>query len=225
MYKTRDITADFAIYQQRATNFPIVTTLISGPNAGEDQIYTNGGTAQYRGAEFQGTWAFGRHVALNNFSIRRPGADRRLRHLQRQIYPGRQHRHGGGDAPQFTAAGGLVYDNKTVFGSLLQKVTGSQYGAQGQVAWSPTTDAALNHIAPYTTTNAVVGYRYKLPDYFANGLGKSIEIKVGVQNIFDHRSITDISGNPAGLTSVNNTTLAYSFQSGRYIYGAIKYSF
>ena len=46
-----------------------------------------------------------------------------------------------------------------------------------------------------------------------------------MQNIFDHRATTDIIGDPTGLTSVNNTTLTYQFQGGRYVYGAVTYNF
>jgi len=213
VYKSGDITADAAIYQQRATNFPIVTSLSNGL-----QTYQNGGTAQYRGIEFEGTWAFGHNVGMNGWALTGSAGVSNAKYTQGQ-YTGMA----VGNAPQYTLAGGLLYDDGTYFGSLLQKVTGNQYGSNGQKTWSATTNAGLNYIPDYTSTDFVAGYRYKLPDNFV--FGKRVEVKVGVQNIFDHRNVTDIGGNPTGITSVNNTTLTYTFQSGRYVYGAVKYEF
>jgi iron complex outermembrane recepter protein len=213
VYKSGDITADVALYHIRATNFPIVTTLNTGL-----QIYQNGGTAQYQGAEFEGTWAFGHNIGMNGFALTGSAGLSNAKYVQGQ-FTGMA----VGNAPNYTVAGGLIYDDNTFFGSLLEKVTGSQYGSNGQKAWSATTNAGLNSIPAYTSTDFVAGYRYKLPENVV--FGKSVEIKLGVQNIFDHRAITDISGDPTGLTSINNTTLNYTFQSGRYVYGAVKYSF
>lgn len=213
VYKSGDVTADAAIYQQRATNFPITTNLSNGT-----QVYENGGTAQYRGVEFEGTWAFGHYVGMNGWALTGSAGVSNAKYTQGQ-YTGLA----VGNAPQYTLAGGLIYDDGTYFGSLLQKVTGNQYGSNGQKTWSTTTNAALNYIPDYTSTDFVAGYRYKLPDNFV--FGKMVEVKLGVQNIFDHRNVTDIAGNPTGITSINNTTLTYTFQSGRYVYGAVKYEF
>ena len=43
-----------------------------------------------------------------------------------------------------------------------------------------TTNAALNKIPDYTSTDFVAGYRYKLPENFV--FGKAVEFKLGVQN-------------------------------------------
>jgi iron complex outermembrane receptor protein len=227
VYKTRDLTADVAIYQQRAANFPVTDTFKSGPYVGQT-FYYNGGTAQYRGAEFQGTWAFGRQIGWEGWAVSSAVG------ISNAVYTQGANAHlAVGDAPDYTIAGGVLYDDKTFFGSLLQKFVGPYYGAQGQRPWVtysatgvPTyTNAGLNRVPGYNSTDIVAGYRYKLPDGFAYGYGKQIEFKIGVQNLLDHRAITEISGKPDGLTSINNTTLGYQFQSGRYIYGAVKYDF
>jgi iron complex outermembrane receptor protein len=220
VYKTRDVTADVAIYQQRATNFPIVTNTNTGL-----QIYQNGGTAQYRGAEFQGAWGFGRFVNLDGLALSGAAGLSNAKYVQGQ-FTGLA----VGDAPTYTLAGGLIYDDRTFFGSLLQRVVGQSWGQNGQKNWDPLVNgvatptlASLNKLGAYTSTDLVAGYRYKLPE--TTPWGKSVEIKFGVQNIFDHRATTDIIGDPTGLTSVNNTTLTYQFQGGRYVYGAVTYNF
>jgi iron complex outermembrane receptor protein len=211
VFKSRDLTADFALYQQDATNFPITYTYAS------QTTYENGGTARYKGAEFQGTYAFGHYVGMNGFAVTTALGVSNAKYIQ-----GAKTGLAVGDAPRYTAAGGLIYDDKTFFGSLLQKVTGDQYGSQGQIAGVAGNIPTLNKIAAYSSTDFVTGYRYKLPETFV--FGKAVELKVGVQNIFDHRAVADISGNPTGQT-ITTTKLTYTFQSGRYIYGAIKYSF
>lgn len=215
IYKTRDFTGDIALYSQRATNFPIVTNLTNGL-----QIYQNGGTAQYQGIELEGTWGFGRQYGLDGLGVTGSWGLSNARFVQGQF--------SGlavGDAPLYTLAGGLIYDDGALFGSLLQKFVGAGYGSNGQKAETTTTNANLNHISPYNSTDAAIGYRYKLPTGFAYGYGKQIEFRLGVQNIFDHRSITEINGDPTGIVSINNTALTYQFQGGRYVYGAVNYSF
>ena len=219
VYKSGEFTADFDIFQLRSTNFPILTPITTGPLAGTS-IYTDGGAAQYRGVESTGTWAFGRRIGLEGFAF--TGAIGLLdAHYTQGQFAGLQ----VGDAPRYTIAGGLIYDDKTYFGSLLQKVTGEQYGQNGEKAASATTNPLLNKIPAYTSTDAVIGVRYKLSTDFMGGYAKAIEAKIGVQNIFDHRAITEIAGDPTGQTTPGGTALTYSFQSGRYIFGAVKVSF
>ena len=57
------------------------------------------------------------------------------------------------------------------------------------------------------------------------GFGQKAEFKVGVSNIFDHRNITDISGDPTGQLSIVNTKLSYSFMVGRTVFGGVKVDF
>jgi len=211
VFKNRDITADFALYQQRLTNFPITYTYAS------QQTYENGGTARYEGAEFQGTYAFGKYVGMNGFAVTSALGLSNAKYVQ-----GANTGLAVGDAPRYTAAGGLIYDDKTFFGSLLQKVTGDQYGSQGQIANVPGNIVTLNKVAAYASTDFVAGYRYTLPETFT--FGKQLEFKLGVTNIFDHRAVADISGNPTGQT-LTTTKLTYTFQAGRYIYGGFKFSF
>ncbi len=215
VYKSGDVTADFAAYQVRSTNFPIITNLSNG-----SQTYVNGGTAQYRGLEAEGAYAFGRQIGLNGLAFSGAAGLSNAKYTEGQFTE-----LAVGDAPRYTLASGLIFDDSRWFGSLLQKVTGDSYGQNGQKNGSSTTNPTLNKIPAYTTTDFVAGYRFKLPEnvFFA----KTVELKLGVTNIFDHRNVTEISGDPTGTltASAANSALAYTFQSGRMIYGGVKAEF
>jgi iron complex outermembrane receptor protein len=207
VYKTNDFTMSASLYQITATNFPITNT-VNGLT-----YYQNGGTARYQGAELEGTYAIGNGLAAYASGALigakfTDGANKGLR---------------VGGAPSYTLAGGLVYDDQRFFGSLLHKIVGDQYGSSGQKFSTATTDGTLNKIGSYNTTDFVAGIRTDVLKRM--GFGERAEFKVGVNNIFDHRNITSISGDPTGLTSINNTTLAYGFLPARTFYAAAKIDF
>ena len=130
-----------------------------------------------------------------------------------------------GAAPSYTLAGGLIYDDQTYFASVLQKFVGDGYGANGQRAVSASYDATLNKVPAYNSTDLVAGIRSDVLKRV--GFGEKAEFKVGVSNLFDHRNITDISGDLAkdSISSITNTKLTFSFMSGRTIYAAMKIDF
>jgi iron complex outermembrane receptor protein len=211
VYKSNRITADFDIYQVTADNFPITNTLSTG-----ETIYQNGGTARYRGIEGEGSYSI-----TNGLSVYASAALIQAKYISGAFNDKRV-----GDAPDYTAAGGFIYDDGMFFGSLLQKFTGGYYGSNGQKAPAAGTNTSLNYVEPYNTTDLVVGVRSEgLKQWLNVSLPKSAELKLGIYNIFDHQNITEIAGSPVGLTSINNTTLAYSFLPGRTIFGGLKVNF
>jgi outer membrane receptor protein involved in Fe transport len=88
---------------------------------------------------------------------------------------------------------------------------------------SVTTNPGLKHVSGYNTTDFVVGYRADLTPM--TGVPKQTTLKLGVYNVFDHKSITEIAGSPAGVNNIKNTTLTYSFLPGRMIYGSLSVDF
>ena len=207
VYKTKDFTISADIYQVTATNFPVTST-VNGLT-----YYQNGGTARYQGAEIEGTYAFGNGLAAYASGALisakfTEGANKGLR---------------VGNAPSYTLAGGLVYDDQTYFASLLHKIVGDQYGSAGQVVGSATTDASLNKIGSYNTTDFVAGIRTDVLKRM--GFGERAEFKVGVSNIFNHNNIVSLGGNPTGLTTINNGTLTYGFMPSRTFYASAKVDF
>ena len=206
VYKSGAMTLAADVYRVTATNFPITTTVLG------QTVYQNGGTARYQGLEVEGTYAI-----VNGFAAYASGALINAKYVQGQFTGLRV-----GAAPSYTLAGGLIYDDQTYFASLLHKVTGDAYGSNGQK--DPTVvGATLNKIPSYNTTDFTAGIRTDVLK--RAGFGERAEFKVGVSNIFDHRNITDISGDPTGLASINNTTLSYAFMPGRTFYGSVKIDF
>jgi iron complex outermembrane recepter protein len=130
-----------------------------------------------------------------------------------------------GDAPDYTAAAGVIYDDGMIFGSLLQKFTGGYYGSSGQKAGSSTTLQSLNYINGYNTTDLVIGVRSSAFRDWGINYGRSVTAKFGIYNIFDKQNIGEIGGDPTGLTSINNTKLTYQFLPGRTIFGSIGIEF
>jgi iron complex outermembrane receptor protein len=208
VYKNDKITADADAYIITASNFPIVTNLASG-----QQIYQNGGTAQYRGVEAEGTYA-----VMNGWSLYASGALISAKYIQGQFTGMRV-----GDAPDYTAAFGAIYDDGMFFGSLMQRFIGDAYGSNGQKANTTTTAANLNYVQGYNTTDLVIGFRTSPRHDF--GLNNQMKVRLGIYNIFDHRNTVGVSGDPTGVNSLNNTKLTYSFLPGRTIMGSVGISF
>ena len=216
-YKSKLFTAAIDAYQITAKNFPITTTAADG-----SQFYVNAGTARYQGIEAEGTFAFGQLLGPGFGNGLGAYASAAL--SDAKFIAGPSNGFAVPNAPKYTLAGGLVYDDGTYFGSLLHKVTGDQYGSGGQVAASATVNPLLNKIAAYDSTDFVMGIRSDVLQKM--GFGKKAEFKLGVSNIFDHRALTDVSGKPATLTAANPANaLNYSFQAGRFIYAGLKVDF
>ncbi|PWB88523.1 hypothetical protein C5688_20605 [Methylocystis sp. MitZ-2018] len=213
VYKNEKLTADIALYQITANNFPITIT-----NPDKTVNYQNGGTARYRGVEMELTYQL-----MGGLALTANGSISDARFLEGQ-YTGLY----VGAAPRYTAMGGIVYDDGHFFGSLLHKQVGDQWGSAGQRSFASIyaaglTNPTLNYIPSYASTDAVIGARGQwLKEW---GYDNKIEVKFGVNNIADNRSVTGISGDPTGLLSVNNTKLTYSFMAGRLFYGGLKVDF
>ena len=208
VFKNEKIAADMDIYRVVASNYPVVTTLPGGYTD-----YTNGGTAQYEGVEAEGTYAI-----MNGWSAYASAAL-----IRAKFIGGANKGLRVGDAPDYTATLGMIYDNGKFFGSLMQKFTGNMYGSSGQYATSGTTNGELNHLPGYNTTDLVIGIRGK--DIESVPLLRNVTFKAGVYNMFDHKSTTEISGKVAGLTSINNTTLSYSFLPGQTTFATLTIGF
>ena len=207
-YKSNKITADFDVYQITATNFPINTTYADGST-----VYTNGGTARYQGIEFEGSYNI-----MNGLSVYGSAAL-----MDSKFISGANSGLRIGDAPNYTAVIGAIYDDGQYFGSILQKFTGDYYGSNGQSVTTATTNGALNHVSAYNTLDLVVGVRSSVVHDF--GVGKTFTAKLGVYNVLNHQNVTEIGGSPSGLTSINNSTLTYSFLPGRTIMASVAIDF
>ncbi len=207
VFKSNQFTLSGALYRIEANNFPITNT-VNGLT-----YYQNGGSARYQGAEIEGTYAIGHGLAFY--------ASGAL--IQAKFIKGANTGLRIGDAPSYTAAGGLVYDDGMFFGSFLTKFVGDAYGSGGQQLASATLNPSLNHIGGWNSTDLVMGIRTDVLKKM--GFGESAEVKFGVNNMFDNRNITAIGGTPSGLTAAAATSLTYSFMPSRTIFAGAKINF
>jgi iron complex outermembrane recepter protein len=135
----------------------------TSPVPGEGVIFTNLGGARYKGLEGQMTFAFGNGFALfGNASV---NSAKITTAPFTQI----------AKAPFMTAAAGLIYKQGPIRFSLVDKLTGTQYAAEGQ--------PAASRIAPYNT--AIVSASYDF--------GK-VRAGIKVSDLFDSTKIVNISG-------------------------------
>ena len=209
VFKNERLTADIDIYQVTAENFAITTTTSTG-----QQYYVNSGTARYQGLEAEGSYslfnglsAFGSLALMDSRFIK--GKNQGLRTP---------------DAPTTTFSVGGIYDDGRFFGSALTKVVGDFYGSGGQTVSTATANSGLNHVSGYNTTDIVVGYRADLMPL--TGVAKQATLKLGVYNVFDHKSVAEIGGSPSTLVQNDpKNSLSYSFLPGRLIYGSLSIDF
>jgi iron complex outermembrane recepter protein len=208
-FKNKNWTFSADAYHVTATNF---TLNLLDPTDNKTVIgLINAGTAQYKGVEAEGTYAFGNGLALtasgsmgSAMFVDGPNVGLTLP-----------------DAPKYTLAGGVIYDDKHFFGSVLHKITGDQFGTGGQTL-SGGQSNEINHIAAWDQTDVVAGIR--TDSLKKLGLGDSVEFKLGVNNLFDKRAYTELGGAPKGTTDAT-AGLTYTTQAGRNIYAGVKVNF
>ena len=222
IYKNDKFAIDGDIYQITATNFPVVSNAPDGSST-----YTNAGTAQYQGIEAEGTY-----VIRNGLSAYASGALSSAKYVS-----GVNTGLAVGDAPSYTFATGLIYDDQHWFGSVLYKVNGPMYGSNGQCgigANGVCTPGAgdLNKVAAYNETDVVIGYKTEEISKYVSFFKKAV-IRFGANNLFDNHSTIEIAGDPnktgqvvpGGPTTALGGALTYSFQPGRFVYTQVKLDF
>jgi iron complex outermembrane recepter protein len=147
----------------------------------DEAVYSNDGGAVYKGIEAEGTYKLigGLSVTANgslNDATFTDGAP---------VY----------QAPQHTAAFGFIYDQNdalldkdNVYGSILAKNIGKQYGANINTANGPT---AAYPIGAYSNVDLALGYTLPLAE------GHKVRLAVNLYNILNDRSVIGFAGNTA----------------------------
>jgi iron complex outermembrane receptor protein len=171
VYNSENVTFDADVYYVRAEN-AFQTGSVAVPGGGFEKIYYNDGTVDYKGVEAEGTYAFA-DGPLDGFSVFSNGSinDARgvtigMSNYHKQIK----------NAPKWTAAFGIIYKMDNITLSLIDKFTGEQWASDGE--------AAAYKIPSYSVTNLVAGYDF----------GR-FKLQAGIYNLFDDRSVTDITVN------------------------------
>jgi len=156
---------------------------------GEGVVFINQGAVQYKGIEGQITYALPRGFALFANGSRNYAKTDNAGAPHQQV----------ANAPEFTAAGGVLYKSGPIRFSLIDKYTGPQWFVMGDDNYRS---------SGYNT--AILSARYDIGP---------VRIGVEVNNLFDSRRVTNIN---AGKTAPFDQ---YTFQTGRSFTGDVTLTF
>lgn len=206
VFRTDHLTIDADVYQVDFKNKVVqlgVGQVVNGVTLTLPQFFNVGGV-KYKGWEAQATYAFDFGLAIfangskNDTTVEDPRGGTTNNGTIAVANDGKP----TNGAPQWTAAGGLIYSNGPIRASLTHKIVGQQYASLGGV----------NKIQPLETTGFDVSYDF----------GK-LEVFAGVQNLGNHQDIVSISGTPPAAGAIDNRR--YTFQSGRFVQVGAKVNF
>ena len=173
---------------------------ITSPIPGVGTVFVNQGSVQYKGIEGQVTYAFGHGLAVFANGSRNYAKTNNAGQYQLQV----------ANAPEWTAAAGILYKHGPIRFSLIDKYTGQQWFDDPS---GISTDAALAtynyyRASPYNT--AILSARYDIGP---------VRVGVEVNNLFDSRRVTNIN---AGKTTPFDQ---YFYQTGRSFTGDVTLTF
>jgi len=200
VYHGGNLSIDADVYK---IDFSNKFTSINAPTASDGVLWVNQGAVQYKGIEGQITYAFPHGLAVfangsrNYAKTHNPAAP----HLQ------------VGNAPEWTAAAGILYKHGPIRFSLIDKYTGPQWftDPSGITDLSPATDlATYNNYRSRGYNTAILSARYDIGP---------VRVGVEVNNLFDSRRVTNIS---TGKTAPFDQ---YFYQTGRSFTGDVTLTF
>ncbi|HEX4184188.1 MAG TPA: TonB-dependent receptor, partial [Caulobacteraceae bacterium] len=147
------------------------SNLITSKNVGADVIFINNGGVTYEGIEADVTYNVGYGVSLYaNGSINSARSQTTGQKIQ--------------NAPDATAAFGILYSQGRFSASLIDKWVGSRFGASGET----------QGLDPFNTLDLAVGYDLPNPSQWV----KDTSIKVQVNNLTDDTQIINLAGFTVG---------------------------
>lgn len=186
-YQSKTFTLAGAVYYIDFNN------MIASRTIGGIANYFNAGGAIYQGVEVEGTV----HVG-NGFSVFANGSLNSAKSKQTGQWIA--------EAPNATAAAGLIYQEGNWYASLTDKWVGSRFGDIGET----------QPLSPFNQLDMAITYKVKnpLPNLAA------VTAKFGISNILDSRRIVDFAGYSGG----SETPLFYT-QIGRNIYSSLSVQF
>ncbi|QYD68239.1 TonB-dependent receptor [Paraburkholderia edwinii] len=179
-FKTDRFTVSADVYYINFRNAVTSTTI------GGNTIFSNAGGAYYKGVETEGTfyagYGFSLYGNLTFNSAKQKGTGDWLP-----------------NAPQSTAALGVIYDKGPLHGSVITKFVGHQFGTTGN----------QQPIGGFTVTNLATAYTIKSPTRWMHNTRLGFEI----DNVFNRTSIDAL----AGFTVANNTPLYWTIPGRAFI--------
>ena len=179
--------------------------------ASEGTVFINQGSVQYKGLEGQITYALPKGFAVfangsrNYAKTDNPGAPK----LQ------------VANAPEWTAAGGILYKQGPIRFSLIDKYVGRQWFADPTSATTADGLARYNFYRSNGYNTAILSARYEIGP---------VTVGVEVNNLFDSRPVTNIGpSSKTPLTDLGKATSAnfdqYYYQTGRAFTGDVTVKF
>lgn len=186
-YKTDRLTVSADLYYINFRNAVTSTTI------GGNTVFSNAGGAVYKGFETEATFYAGYGFSLyGNLTF----------NSAKQKSTGDWMP----NAPQQTAALGLIYDRGPLHGSLIAKFVGHQFGDTGDT----------QPIGGFMVTNLAGAYTIKSPTSWMHNTRIGIEI----DNLFNRTSINGL----AGYTAADNTPLYWTIP-GRAVFATVSTDF
>ena len=194
VYHGGNLSIDFDLYKIDFTNkFSSFTSLVPG----EGVVWINQGAVEYKGVEGQITYALPHGFAIFANGSRNYAKTDNAGAPRQQV----------ANAPEFTAAGGILYKSGPIRFSLIDKYTGPQWFIAGDDTYKSN---------GYNT--AILSARYEIGP---------VRIGVEVNNLFDSKSVTNINQN-SSVTVAGVKTYPYDqyfYQTGRSFTGDITLTF
>ena len=152
-------------------------------NGSQESTFKNGGGAVYKGVELEAQYALPNGLSLYaNYSDN----DAKYKHTNITL----------AEAPQFTAAAGLLYDDSHgLYYSVIGKEIGPRWG-DDSVGAAPG-DTAESRIGSTFTVDLAAGYHFHTP------LTKNLTASIKVGNLLDSHKVVDYAGDAthAGVTA------------------------
>lgn len=166
-WQTKQLSLSADIYYIDFSN--LITPITIGPNT----IYINQGGAKYKGFEAEGTYYLGM-----GFSIYANGSINSAKDNQTGLWEP--------NAPDGTAAGGVIYNQNGWYASLIEKWVGKTYGDVAQT----------QPIGAYSTLDGALGYKFMDTPWLRNA-----SIKLSFSNLLNSNKIDALAGYTAGSTA------------------------
>ena len=196
VWKNSRVTADADVYFIDFSNYAQLV------GTGNSAYYSNIGGVYYKGLEGEATV-----VIAQGFSLYANGSANNAVSKGTGLWVA--------NAPDFTAAGGLLFDNSGFFGSFLTKYVGNRY------AGSQVTTTNFNRLKEYNSTDLVAGYR--LGDRIPHT--KDLKVSLGINNLFDHHTVTDAAAMLSSTNAPAPAAATYYWMSGRSYFATLSASF
>lgn len=186
VYHGGNLSVDVDVYK---IDFSNKFASVNAPVQSDGVIWINQGAVQYKGIEGQITYAFGHGLALFANGSRNYAKTNNAGSPQQQV----------ANAPEYTAAAGVLYKHGPIRFSLIDKYTGRQWFVVGD-----------DNYRSNGYNSAILSARYDIGP---------VRVGVEVNNLFDSRAVTNIN---TGKTVPFDQ---YFYQTGRSFTGDITLTF